>query len=113
AAAGLDAGLQLGSRRLASPAQLAPRLLEAAGRLRQSRGAARAQVAGEVQRHRASFLGRAGLWQGAHATAWAGEPDLPRGPWQRAVPIRSLVGPGRALVAAADARVVPGRRDPG
>ena len=65
ARAGVDARLPSGRRRVASPPQLGAHVLEAAEGVRTRRGAARAQVAREVQRRRTRQLGGKPLRAGA------------------------------------------------
>src|SRR5207245_905154 len=56
--------LLAGRRRLASPPQVDPEVLEAAGRLREGRGPVGTQVAGSIQFGRATELARTPLRQG-------------------------------------------------
>ena len=84
----LEARLRPRGRRMAPASRLAPRLLAPAARLRRGRSAGRAQVAGEIQRRRASRLERRAC------RGWPDGPD-PRPAahplWQmggRAVPVR-------------------------
>src|SRR5213593_3225458 len=106
----MDARLQPGGRRVATPAELRARLLAAAEGLRQGRGAPRDEVAREVQLRGPPHLGGAGLREPARTPARSGRARLPWDVGERAVPVALRAGRGRTLVAAADARVVPGHR---
>ena len=108
----LDVGFSPGGDGLAPPARHGARLLAPAARLRQGRGAARAQVARAVQRRRPRHLGRAPVRRRARrGTAALGAGASTTAPGARACSSRSTSPTGAVLdVAAADARVVPGDR---
>ena len=95
-------------RRMAPASRLAARLLAPAARLRRGRSAGRAQVAGEIQRRRASGLERADIRGGGQM---AGDPCPAAHPlWEmgeRAVPIPVRARSPAAGRDAVDAGVVP------
>jgi hypothetical protein len=74
----VDAGVQPGGGGVASSPKIGACLLGAAMRLRPGRGAARSEVAGQVQRRRSSHLGRTSLWHGAQAHLGARGANLSR-----------------------------------
>ena len=105
-----DAGGTIGfsprRRRLAPPPRLGARLLAPAARLRQGRGAARAQVAGEVQRARPRHLARPALRHGVRAACGCAAGASTTAAGARRSSSRSTDRAGLLGVAAADARVV-------
>src|SRR3989475_3104731 len=110
---GLDAGVQPGSDRLASPTEFGAHLLEAADRLRPGRGHARARGAAEVRRPRPCPVGGAPLRQRAHVRAGlAPAARVSRDLGSRAVPVALPTRADVARFAPANARMVPARRLP-
>src|SRR5262249_13185854 len=107
---GLDDRLQPRGDGLAPPPQLDPRLLPPAARLRPRRGAARAEMAREVQCAGPPHLGGPRLLPRARGARAAARARLPRPLGQRALPVALPAGALDALVAVPDAGVV--LRDP-
>ena len=110
---GWTVGLQPRRRRLAPPPRLRARLPEAAVRVRQGRGAARAQVAGALQPHGAPRLGRPRLRRAAREGARRPLEDLLRHLGHGPVPVGLPARARHPRLAAADAGVVPRDRAAG
>src|SRR5439155_6160068 len=98
AGAEMDARVQRGGCRLASPAALGARVLEAAERVRPGGGDPGAEVAGEVQRDRASDVVGPPLWPGS-APAPRSRPDLSRRLGQRSISVAVPTGAEYVLVS--------------
>ena len=109
----MDARIPPGRRGLAPPAQLGPRVLEAADGLRPGGGPARAQVAGEVQRRRPRPVGGAPLRAGARSSdSVASRPAVPGHLRRSSVPEPVPAVARHSGRTATDAGVVPRGPDP-
>src|SRR6266536_783813 len=108
-AVGLDDRLQPGRARLALSPPVDPRVPPAAGWRRQGGGAARAEVAREVQRRRPCDLGRATVRQRRRPRPAAPLARLPRRLGERAVSAALPASCGDGALAPAHAGVDPRR----
>src|SRR5207247_7799680 len=97
----MGARVQRGGCRLASPAALGARVREGAERVRPGGGDAGAEVAGEVQRDRASDVVGPPLWPGS-APAPRSRPDLSRALGQRSISVALPTGAEQSLVSGRD-----------